>query len=78
MGDDAGTVAGMAVRIEGAMQTPDGQWRVEAIRRGAGSRWYRIIHGDNVIDWLTIGSVRQLLTEAGVDLGDLDEVDPAA
>ena len=31
--------------VEGAMQTPDGAWRVEIVRRGHG-RWYRIVHGD--------------------------------
>lgn len=59
------------------MQTPDGRWRVEAIRRGT-SRWYRIIHGEDVIDWLSIAAVQRILQEAGVDLGQLDEVDPAA
>jgi bifunctional non-homologous end joining protein LigD len=35
--------------VEAAMQTPDGQWRVEIVRRGD-SRWYRILHGDDLID----------------------------
>ena len=59
--------------IEFAMQTPDGGWRVEVVRRG-GSRWYRIRHGDNELDWLAIGSVQRILHEAGVDMGDLEEV----
>lgn len=59
------------------METPDGRWRVEAIRRGT-SRWYRIVHGDDVIDWLSIAAVQRILHEAGVDMGQLDEVDPAA
>ncbi|HEX8627637.1 MAG TPA: hypothetical protein VF755_05650 [Catenuloplanes sp.] len=65
------------VQVEGAMETPDGRWRVEAIRRGA-SRWYRIVHGDDVIDWLSIAAVQRILREAGVDMAQLDEVDPAA
>jgi hypothetical protein len=52
--------------VEGAMQTPDGQWRVEVVRRGR-TRWYRIVHGDDVIDWLSIGAVERILDEAGVD-----------
>lgn len=59
------------------MQTPDGRWRVEAVRRGT-SRWYRIVHGEDVIDWLSIAAVQRILDEAGVDLSQLDEVDPAA
>ena len=37
---------------------------------------YRIIHGDDVIDWLTIAGVYHILTDAGVDLTTLAEVDP--
>ena len=59
------------------MQTPDGQWRVEAVRRGA-TRWYRILHGDNEMDWLTIAAVQRILAEVGVDMADLSEIDPAA
>jgi hypothetical protein len=57
--------------IESAMQTPDG-WRVEVVRRGT-TRWYRIVHGDDLIDWLSIAGVQRILTEAGVDLADLTE-----
>jgi hypothetical protein len=56
--------------VEGAMQTPDGAWRVEVVRRGR-TRWYRIVHGDNLIDWLSIASVQRILGEAGVDMGAL-------
>lgn len=62
--------------IEGAMQTPDGAWRVEAVRRGR-SRWYRIVHGDEVTDLLPIASVQRILTDAGVDMGALVETRPA-
>jgi hypothetical protein len=47
------------------VQTPDGRWRVEAIRRRT-NYWYRIIHGDDVLDWLSIGQVQNILAEAGV------------
>ena len=54
------------------MQTPDGEWRVEVVRRGT-SRWYRLVNGDNELDWLTIASVERILGEAGVDIGELIE-----
>lgn len=59
------------------MQTPDGGWRVEVVRRGR-TRWYRIVHGDDVIDWLSIAAVERILDEAGVDRRSLVEADPAA
>ena len=51
--------------VEGAMRTPDGAWRVEIVRRGR-TRWYRVVHGDDVQDWLSISSVERILSEAGV------------
>ena len=54
-----------------AMQTPDGAWRVEIVKRGR-SQWYRIVHGDNVLDWLSIAAVQRILGEAGIDMADLD------
>jgi bifunctional non-homologous end joining protein LigD len=59
--------------VEGALETPDGQWRVEAIRRPK-ERFFRLIHGDNVVDGLTIATVERLLREAGVDMADLIDV----
>jgi hypothetical protein len=61
-------VANVDPVIESAIQTPDGTWRVEVVKRGR-DRWYRIVHGDDVIDWLALGSVERILGEAGVDLG---------
>ena len=55
-----------------AMQTPDGAWRVEIVKRGQ-TQWYRIIHDDSVLDWLSIAAVQRILAEAGVDIADLDE-----
>lgn len=52
------------------MRTVDGQWRVEVVRRGR-TRWYRVVHGDNIIDWLAIAGVQRILAEAGVDMADL-------
>jgi hypothetical protein len=56
--------------IEGAMQTPDGAWRVEVVRRGR-TRWYRILHGEDEVDWLSIAAVQRILAEAGVDMAGL-------
>ena len=58
--------------VEGALQSPDGRWRVEAVRRGR-DRFYRLIHGDNVVDGLAIATLERLLGEAGVDMADLVE-----
>jgi hypothetical protein len=63
--------------IKSAMQTPDGAWRVEVVKRGR-SRWFRVLHGDSAIDWLAVGSVERILGEAGVDLGSLVEADDNA
>ncbi len=64
--------------IEYAMQTPDRAWRVEIVKRGR-ARWYRILHGDNEVDWLTIAAVQRILTDAGIDMADLhDAAEPSA
>ncbi|MDY7089810.1 MAG: non-homologous end-joining DNA ligase [Actinomycetota bacterium] len=60
-------------RVIGAMQTPDGRWRVEAVRRGR-QDFFRLIHGDNIVDGLVIATVERLLEEAGVHLADLVDV----
>jgi hypothetical protein len=52
-------------KVRPAMQTADGEWRVDLVTRGQ-STWYRIVHGDDVIDWLSIASVERILDEAGV------------
>ena len=56
-----------------AMQTPDGAWRIEVVRRGH-THWYRIRHGKSEIDWLSIAAVERILGEAGIDVADLIEV----
>jgi hypothetical protein len=62
--------------VEGAMVTPDGAWRVEVVRRGR-TRWYRVVHGDEVIDWLSIAAVERILADAGVDRSSLIDAGPA-
>lgn len=56
-----------------AMQTPDGAWRIEVVRRGH-THWYRILHGESEIDWLSIAAVERILGEAGIDIADLIEI----
>ena len=63
----------MDVVTEHAMQTPDGAWRVEIVKRGR-TRWYRVRHGDNLLDWLTIAAVERILAEADIDMADLRDV----
>ena len=43
---------------EAVLQTRDGAWRVEIVKRGQ-THWYRIVHGDNTIDWLSIAAVER-------------------
>ncbi len=67
-----GSTAVPAATVEGAMQTPDGRWRIEIMHRGD-SRWYRITHDDNVLDWLDLAAVERILGDVGVDMSDLVE-----
>jgi bifunctional non-homologous end joining protein LigD len=57
------------------MTTPDGAWRVEVYRQPAtrDRYWYRLVHGDNVIEGLSRATLERLLAEAGVDLADLQD-----
>lgn len=68
----ARSVGRVEAKVRYAMQTPDGAWRVEIVTRGR-SEWYRIVQGDNVLDWLTITAVQRILGEAGIGMADLDE-----
>ena len=58
--------------IVGAMRTPDGLWRVEAVRKGR-QNWYRILRaGELYADLLSIAAVERILREdAGVDIATL-------
>lgn len=62
--------------VIGALDAPDGRWRVEAIRRGE-QQFYRLIHAVNVIGGLVIATVERLLAGAGVDLADLLDAPPS-
>lgn len=56
------------------MRTPDGEYLVEVYRqRLSPTFWYRLRHGDNVIESLTITGVQRLLEEAGYSMADLDD-----
>lgn len=57
------------------MQTPDGAWRVEVYRAPLSTTWwYRLVHGDNIVEGLTIAGVERLLAEAGQSIGELEDV----
>lgn len=51
------------------MQTPDGAWRVEVVRRGR-TRWYRIVNEarDVTVEWLSIAGVQHIVERTGADL----------
>jgi bifunctional non-homologous end joining protein LigD len=34
------------------------------------THWYRLVHGDNTIDWLSTAAVERILTDAGVNMAD--------
>lgn len=65
------------MKILGGMQTADSAWRVEIVR-DRGIVTYRLVHGDNIIEGLSIATVQRLLAEAGVDMADLVEVPQGA
>jgi hypothetical protein len=50
------------------MRTPDGAWRVEVVKRGH-ARWYRVVHGEDLLDWLSIAGAQRILAEAGISGG---------
>ena len=62
----------MEPKVEYALQTPDGEWRVEIVKRGR-TQWYRLLHGDSVFDWLAQATLERMLHKAGVDMADLVE-----
>jgi hypothetical protein len=65
--------------LAGAIQTPDGAWRVEVYRKPRTSDWwYRLVNDerDNTIADLTIGTVERLLEEMGYHLADLVDGPP--
>jgi hypothetical protein len=56
------------------MQTPDGEYVVEVYRQRLSSQfWYRLRHGDNVIESLSIGGVQHLLESAGYRWDELED-----
>jgi bifunctional non-homologous end joining protein LigD len=65
--------------ITGALATSDGSWRVEVVHRD-GHQAYRILHGENTVDGLTLQDVQTMLHRAGVEISDLTEAaaDPGA
>jgi bifunctional non-homologous end joining protein LigD len=68
----APVVAAPGTLVEGALESPDRRWRVEAVRRD-GHRSYRLLHADNMVEGLDLAAVQRLLAEQDVDLADLIE-----
>ena len=61
-------------RVEAAMQTPDGYWRVEVILSGR-ERWYRVSYAATVVaERAAIATVQRIL---GRDFETLVEVEAA-
>jgi hypothetical protein len=51
--------------VEGTLRTPDGYWRVEAVRYGPRERWYRVTHAATVVaERASLETVRRVLGEA--------------
>jgi hypothetical protein len=51
--------------IEGVLQTPDGYWRVEVVKSGPRTRWYRIWHATTMVqDRAALGTVLRILGDA--------------
>jgi bifunctional non-homologous end joining protein LigD len=67
-----GPTAASAETVEGGMRTADGRWQVDVVSRGE-HRWYRVRHGRNTLDGLTIAEVEGILRAAGIDMSDLAE-----
>ena len=52
----------MAAKILGAMQTPDGYWRVEVYQERPGTQWFRVLHANTVVhDQAAIATVQHIL-----------------
>jgi bifunctional non-homologous end joining protein LigD len=59
-------------QVEGVLATPDGYWRVEAVRDGR-FQWYRIRHANTVIaDKASIATVERILGPAFATLEQSD------
>jgi bifunctional non-homologous end joining protein LigD len=51
--------------IEGVLQTPDGYWRVEAVKSGRRERWFRIWHATTLVqDRAALATVERILGDA--------------
>jgi bifunctional non-homologous end joining protein LigD len=51
--------------IEGVLQTPDGYWRVEAVRTGRREHWFRVRHANTIVaDRAALATVKRILGDA--------------
>lgn len=59
--------------IEGTLATPDGYWRVEAVRSGRRERWFRIWHATTLVqDRAALATVQRILGDAYATLGPVE------
>lgn len=59
--------------IEGVLQTPDGYWRVEAVRSGRRERWFRIRHATTIVaDRAALETVKRVLGDAYATLAPVE------
>ena len=63
-------------QVEGAYRTRDGRWRIEVVRRGR-DQFFRVLHGENIVDGLDIAMVEELLEQADVSMAALVPADVA-
>ena len=62
------------MKILGAMGTPDGRWRFEAVRVGR-EQQYRMFRDGELLPYRgAMGTFERLLTDDGYDMADLVDV----
>ncbi|MGK5682395.1 hypothetical protein [Actinoplanes sp. URMC 104] len=64
------------MKILGAMQNPDGSWRVEVVQRGAKVGYRLLRDGELEHEYMAIGTVEHILRHAGVDMAELELTEP--
>ena len=59
-------------KVEGALQTPDGYWRIEVLRGGR-DRWYRVLHAQTVVaEKASLSTVQRILGDAFAELEQIE------
>lgn len=51
--------------IEGALESPDGYWRVEVVKFGPRQRWFRVLHAATVVEEkASLATVQRIVGDA--------------